>query len=128
MIFKFYTKIKKEVIIFSTLVFSTLIALFIWDKIIIPYDLSNKGFEGPWTQGYHPQNDTLKFFIYILLTIMPFFFILNKLYKNNIFSITGFLKIDSIVKKNKNKEKHFGYMFYFLKDDLFHFLLYFFHY
>jgi len=113
-IFKFYTKIKKEVIIFSTLVFSTLIALFIWDKIIIPYDLSNKGFEGPWTQGYHPQNDTLKFFIYILLTIMPFFFILNKLYKNNIFSITGFLKIDSIGKENKNKEKHFGYMFYFL--------------
>ena len=68
--------LKKIIILFFVSLCSLFFALFIWDKINLPISKSIAIVTAKWplTEGYHSQNDTVRFFVYILISLIPFLF------------------------------------------------------
>ena len=59
----------------AVLIVFTIVGLFFWDKISLSPDNYLIGYEALETKNYHPQTDTLRFFFYILVSLVPFWFL-----------------------------------------------------
>ena len=61
---KLNENLKKIIILFFVSLCSLFFALFIWDKINLPISKSIAIVTAKWplTEGYHTQNDTVRFF------------------------------------------------------------------
>lgn len=111
--FKLNKNLKKIILLCFISLSSLFFALLIWDKINLPTSKSITNFEDTTAQSYHVQTDTVRFVIYILISLLPFLFFFNKLFIDKIHSINSYFKIknnDLIIKKNNS----LNYFFYFL--------------
>ena len=95
------------------LITSTVIGLFIWDKIYIPTDGYLVGYEAIKDINYHPKTDTLRFVVFIFVSLIPFYLSLSKLYKTKFLSLKEIIVLDqkNFVYYNYNI---FNYVFYIL--------------
>jgi len=93
------------------LIVSAIIGLFFWDKIFISPDKYLVGYEAIDTNNYHPQTDTLRFVFYILISLVPFYFLLLNLYKEQIFNIKEIINLNC-TSKEKYNHNIFNYLFY----------------
>ena len=66
------------------LIASTIIGLFLWDKIFISPDKYLVEFAAIEIKNYHPQTDTLRFVFYIIISLVPFCIFLINFYKKKI--------------------------------------------
>ena len=76
------------------LITSTVIGLFIWDKIYIPTDGYLVGYEAIKDINYHPKTDTLRFVVFIFVSLIPFYLSLSKLYKTKFLSLKEIIVLD----------------------------------
>ena len=82
---------KKKLSLYLILLFSIFIGVIVWPNININIEASY-GYGGDYfINNYHKDNDTLRFVIFILISLLPFFFTYSIFYKSNIFSIKEFL-------------------------------------
>ena len=71
-----------KIIYLSTiLIISTLVAIFLWKYINLPIDKTLIGYEGTGQKNYHTHTDTLRFFLFICLSLLPFLFFYLRFYK-----------------------------------------------
>ena len=63
---------KKILYLSLILIISVFLSTLIWGQINLPLDSSFSSFRGIGEKNYHPQNDTLRFFIFIVIAILPF--------------------------------------------------------
>jgi len=103
----------KFIFLLVILITSTVIGLFFWDKIFIPPDKYLVGYEAIETKNYHPQTDTLRFVIFIVISLIPFYIYFAYANKINTFSIKEIINLDLTVKK-KNDNSIFNFAFFFL--------------
>ena len=115
---KLNENLKKIIILFFVSLCSLFFALFIWDKINLPISKSIAIVTAKWplTEGYHTQNDTVRFFVYILISLIPFLFFFNKFFVGKIYSINNFfkLKTNNLIIEKKNSLNYFFYFLLFL--------------
>ena len=97
----------------AVLIVFTIIGLFFWDKIFLSPDKYLIGYEALETKNYHPQTDTLRFFFYILVSLVPFFIFLLNFYKEKTFSIKEIINLNC-TSKEKYSHNIFDYLFYFI--------------
>ena len=95
----------------AVLIVFTIVGLFFWDKISLSPDNYLIGYEALETKNYHPQTDTLRFFFYILVSLVPFFIFLLNLYKEKTFSIKEIINLNC-TSKEKYSHNIFDYLFY----------------
>ena len=68
----------KKLYLSLIIVLSSVVAIFLWKHINLPIDKNLTGFEGLGEKNYHVHNDTLRFFLFICISLIPFFiFYLN---------------------------------------------------
>ena len=82
---------KKKLSLYLILLFSIFIGVIVWPNIIINLETSYSYGDEYFIKNYHKSNDTLRFVIFILISLLPFFFTYSIFYKSNIFSIKEFL-------------------------------------
>ena len=71
-----FVKKINSIFLLVILITSTAIGLFVWDKIYIPTDGYLVGYEAIKDINYHPKTDTLRFFVFIIVSLIPFYFCL----------------------------------------------------
>ena len=99
----------------ATLIASTIIGLFVWDKIYLSPDKYLFLFEAVETKNYHPQTDTLRFVFYILISLVPFYILASYFCKNKFFTIKEIINIKFKSKlKIIDKLDSFHLLFYFI--------------
>lgn len=81
---------KKRLSLCLILLFSIIIGVIIWPNIIINIETSYSYGDEYFTNNYHKNNDTLRFIIFILISLIPFYFTYYVFYKSKIFSIKEF--------------------------------------
>ena len=108
--------LKKNLIVFTFVSFSLVIATFLWDKISVPLNKS-KNIIGPLSiKDYNPTNDTIRYLLFITLPLF-FFFISKIINKKRNFSIKN------ILYEKYNKYENHQSNKYFIIPSLFFFLL-----
>ena len=76
--------LKKILLILIVLFLSTGSALLLWDHILLPInDINNYGSEY-FIKSYNKNNDTLRFIVFVLISIAPFLFLHRYLFKDTI--------------------------------------------
>lgn len=82
---------QKKISLCLILLFSILVGVVIWPNIIINVKTFYSYGDEYLVNNYHKNNDTLRFVIFILISLTPFFFSYYFFYKSKIYSITEFL-------------------------------------
>ena len=91
---------KKYLPAILTLIMITVSTL-MWEKIVLPYDTQNEIYGEYSINLYNPNNDTLRFIIYIFLPLITFFISYLILYKEETFSISEVLFNNSTTLKTE---------------------------
>ena len=82
---------KKKFYLIGILILSLLTASYVWKVIEIPL-LTKYNFGGEYmAMNYHAQNDTLKFFLYILISLLPFLVSYLSFFKKKNHTIRSFI-------------------------------------
>ena len=82
---------KKKLSLFLILLFSIITGVIVWPNIIINLETSYSYGDEYFIKNYHKSNDTLRFVIFILISLTPFFFTYRVFNKSKIFLIKEFL-------------------------------------
>tara|TARA_E500000331_G_scaffold211725_1_gene202938 strand:+ start:73 stop:1908 length:1836 start_codon:yes stop_codon:yes gene_type:complete len=88
---------------YLTLIFTgvaILISTLLWDKILLPYDTQNQIYGEYSVNQYNPNNDTLRFLLFISLPLLVFLISYLIFFKEKTFSINYVLFNKNIVEKN----------------------------
>lgn len=92
------------------LIFSTFLAVLIWPNIYLPFNEAyNYGGEY-LIENYNKHNDTLRFIIFLIVSLSPFLIIYTQIKKSKIFSIEEFLKIENINNLKNNDLKVYSFL------------------
>lgn len=94
--------LKKNFYLFLILSLNILIGFVFWDYINIPINKDLVGFEGFGQPNYHPHNDTLKFFLFIVFCLLSFLYFYYKIFKNQSLNYKEIFHIDFITTKKKD--------------------------
>tara|TARA_Y100000031_G_scaffold155674_1_gene207156 strand:+ start:18 stop:1952 length:1935 start_codon:yes stop_codon:yes gene_type:complete len=97
---------KKILYLSLILIISVFLSTIIWGQINLSLDSSFPSFRGISQKNYHPQNDTLRFFIFIIIAILPFLTFFLNFYKQDILKIK---EIINIKLDNFNNKKYRSY-------------------
>ena len=92
---------KKKIYLFCTLLISTIIASFVWKITNLPVssNLDLQGWGEYFKKNYNSNNDTIRFFLFILISLIPFLLTYLHFYKNNNYN----LKSIFFIKENEEK-------------------------
>jgi len=88
---------------YLTLIFTgitILISTFLWDKILLPYDTQNQIYGEYSSNQYNPNNDTLRFLLFISFPLLVFLVSYLIFYKENTFSVNYVLFNKDVIEKN----------------------------
>jgi len=92
---------KKYLILIFTGI-TILISTFLWDKILLPYDTQNQIYGEYSANQYNPNNDTLRFLLFISFPLLVFLVSYLIFYKEKTLSVNYvFFNKDVIEKSNK---------------------------
>ena len=83
--------LNKITILILILFSSTILSLFLWEHINIPVDKSLEYGGDYYDKSYNKNNDTLRFIVFITLSILPFLVSYIFLFKENNTKINQFL-------------------------------------
>ena len=111
-----------KIIYLSTiLIISTLVAIFLWKYINLPIDKTLIGYEGTGQKNYHTHTDTLRFFLFICISLLPFLFFYLRFYQKESIRLNEifFLKL----KKHKSNDLNL-FLNLFLILVIFNFLIF----
>ena len=111
-----------KIIYLSTiLIISTLVAIYLWKYINLPIDKTLIGYEGTGQKNYHTHTDTLRFFLFICLSLLPFLFFYLRFYQKESIRLNEifFLKL----KKHKSNDLNL-FLNLFLILVIFNFLIF----
>ena len=87
-------KNKKKILYLGLiLIISVFLSTIIWGQINLPLDSSFSSFRGIGEKNYHSQNDTLRFFVFIIIAILPFLTFFLNFYKQDILKIKEIINI-----------------------------------
>ena len=84
--------LNKITILILILFSSTILSLFLWEHINIPVDKSLEYGGDYYDKSYNKNNDTLRFIVFITLSILPFLVSYIFLFKENNTKISQFLQ------------------------------------
>ena len=91
---------KKKICLFIILIISTIAASYVWKFIHFPI-LDSVDYRGEYLEkNYSSNNDTIKFFLFILISLVPYLLSYLRFYKNNNYS----LKEIFFIQEDKNKK------------------------
>ncbi len=100
--------IKKNLFIFSLVLFSIIISTFIWKKLHIPY---NSDIIGEYSlKNYSSLNDIIKYLSFILLPLFTFLLAKILIEKINLINQLENLKIKNIIEKKNDNYKNFIFL------------------
>ena len=99
----------KHIYLFILLFFLIIIGFVIWDFIYLPFNKDLVGYEGFGEKYYHPQNDTLKFFLLINFCLFFFYYFFSIFFKQSKLTYKELFQ-DNI---NENKKLQLNYLFFF---------------
>jgi len=88
---------------YLTLIFTTIaiiISTFLWDKILLPYDIQNKIYGEYSINEYNPNNDTIRFIFFVSFPLLIFLISYLTFYKEKTFSLNYILFNKNDIKKN----------------------------
>jgi hypothetical protein len=103
----------KFIFLLIILIVSTAIGLFFWDKIILSPDKYLVGYDAIPIKNYHPQTDTVRFFFFILISLIPFYISFLNFYKNKLLNIKQIVNLECSSDKNYI-HNIFNYLFFFI--------------
>ena len=98
---------KKNILIFSSTVFSIFISIFLWKHVSLPYEWETKVYGDSYSaNSYHSLNDILRFIIFLIIPFATFLSLKIFFFRNNLLNLKDFIfiKISKISLENKNKE------------------------
>ncbi len=99
--------LNKITILILILFSSTILSLFLWEHINIPVDKSLEYGGDYYDKSYNKNNDTLRFIVFITLSILPFLVSYIFLFKENNTKINQFLFSNSDNELSKDKVSNF---------------------
>ena len=115
--------LKKILLILIVLFLSTGSALLLWDHILLPInDINNYGSEY-FIKSYNKNNDTLRFIVFVLISIAPFLFLYRYLFKDKILTIKEFLNLEPTSKIKKYKLLNYTFFLFLFLCFLEYFLI-----
>lgn len=82
---------KKKISLCLILLFSIIAGVIVWPNIIITIETSYSYGDQYFTNNYNKSNDTFRFIIFILISLLPFFLTYYTFNKSKIYSIKEFL-------------------------------------
>ena len=88
---------------YLTLIFTAIaiiISTFLWDKILLPYDIQNKIYGEYSINEYNPNNDTIRFIFFVSFPLLIFLISYLTFHKEKVFSLNYILFNKSDIKKN----------------------------
>jgi len=88
---------------YLTLIFTAIaiiISTFLWDKILLPYDIQNKIYGEYSINEYNPNNDTIRFIFFVSFPLLIFLISYLTFYKEKTFSLNYILFNKNDIKKN----------------------------
>lgn len=106
-------KYLKHLYLFILLFFLILISFIAWDLINIPAKLDQIEYVGYGEKFYHPQNDTIKFFLLITFCLIFFYYFFSIFFKHSIINIKELYKIN-ITENNKSELNYLCFFIIFL--------------
>jgi len=77
-----------------------IISTFLWDKILLPYDIQNKIYGEYSINEYNPNNDTIRFIFFVSFPLLIFLISYLTFHKEKTFSLNYILFNKSDIKKN----------------------------
>ena len=96
----------KHLYLFILLFILILISFIAWDLINFPTKLDQIEYVGLGEKFYHPQNDTIKFFLLITFCLIFFYYFFSIFFNHSIINIKELYKIKITVNK-KTELKYF---------------------
>ena len=95
------------------LFFLIIVGFATWDLINFPIDLDLIEYAGLGEKFYHPQNDTIKFFLLIIFSLIFFYYFFSIFFKHSIVNFKELYKID-ITANNKSELNYLCFFLIFL--------------
>ena len=92
---------KKYLVLIYTAI-AVLIATFLWDQIILPYDFQNQIYGEYSLNQHNPSNDTVRFIFFVSLPLLVFLVSYLVFYKEKIFTLNYVLFNKNNINKNTN--------------------------
>ena len=105
---------KKNYLIGILTIFSILISTLIWDSIKLPFNFIDPPYGVYASQQYHPNNDTLRYILFISLPLLTFFTSYLFFYKSKLFTINQVLNAHISNDLKKNTSNLINFFFYLI--------------
>ncbi len=90
---------KKYLILIFTLT-AIVVSTFLWDRILLPYDIQNQIYGEYSINQYNPNNDTIRFILFVSFPLLIFLISYLIFYKERTFSFNYIFFNKNIIKKN----------------------------
>ncbi len=91
----------KKLYLSLIIVLSSVVAIFLWKHINLPIDKNLTGFEGLGEKNYHVHNDTLRFFLFICISLIPFFIFYLNFFNKEVLKLHEIFFLKLVNKKDK---------------------------
>ena len=105
---------KKKYLISIFTLLALLASTLIWDNIKLPYDLQNQIYGEYAKQNYNPQNDTIRYILFITIPLITFLACYINYYGKNLFTINEVLTSKPSYQIKKEDDKLINFFFYLI--------------
>ena len=103
---------KRKYLISLLTLLAVIVATLLWDIIKLPYDFQNQTYGVYAKQKYNPQNDTIRYILFVSLPLITFFASYLFFNKENLFSINEVITSKISYSYRKGEAEFINLFFY----------------